>query len=52
MLSLCATCRTIDSLGLGYGKGKLTCFLGDPKTITDVVSITCQIELYVLIYLN
>nr|GMD19132.1 alcohol-forming fatty acyl-CoA reductase-like [Ipomoea batatas] len=29
--------RTIDSLGLGYGKGKLTCFLGDPKTITDVI---------------
>ncbi|CAA2984847.1 alcohol-forming fatty acyl- reductase-like [Olea europaea subsp. europaea] len=29
--------RTIDSLALGYGKGKITCFLGDPKTIIDVI---------------
>ncbi|KAH6773051.1 Jojoba acyl CoA reductase-related male sterility protein [Perilla frutescens var. hirtella] len=29
--------RTIDSLAVGYGKGKLTCFLGDPKTIVDVI---------------
>ncbi|XP_019198998.1 PREDICTED: fatty acyl-CoA reductase 3-like [Ipomoea nil] len=29
--------RTIDSLALGYAKGRLTCFLGDPKTITDLI---------------
>ncbi|GJV52034.1 gland-specific fatty acyl-CoA reductase 1 [Tanacetum coccineum] len=29
--------RTIDSLALGYGKGKLTCFLGDPEAVYDVV---------------
>lgn len=31
-------CRTIDSLAVGYGKGRITCFLGNPKTILDVVS--------------
>ncbi|KVH90679.1 Fatty acyl-CoA reductase [Cynara cardunculus var. scolymus] len=30
-------CRTIDSLALGYGKGRLTCFLGDPEAIYDVI---------------
>ncbi|XP_019051672.1 PREDICTED: alcohol-forming fatty acyl-CoA reductase-like isoform X2 [Nelumbo nucifera] len=30
--------RTIDSLALGYGKGKLTFFLGNPKMIIDLVS--------------
>lgn len=30
--------RTIDSLAVGYGKGKLTCFLGDPEAIIDLVS--------------
>ncbi|KAK4482693.1 hypothetical protein RD792_009860 [Penstemon davidsonii] len=29
--------RTIDSLAVGYGKGRLPCFLGDPKTILDLV---------------
>ncbi|XP_024985999.1 alcohol-forming fatty acyl-CoA reductase-like [Cynara cardunculus var. scolymus] len=29
--------RTIDSLALGYGKGRLTCFLGDPEAIYDVI---------------
>ncbi|KAK9279454.1 hypothetical protein L1049_013133 [Liquidambar formosana] len=29
--------RTIDSLAVGYGKGKLTCFLGDPNSIIDVI---------------
>ncbi|KAJ4958802.1 hypothetical protein NE237_025913 [Protea cynaroides] len=29
--------RTIDSLGVGYGKGKITCFLGDPESIVDVI---------------
>ncbi|KAH9659960.1 Fatty acyl-CoA reductase 3 [Citrus sinensis] len=29
--------RTIDSLALGYGKGRLTCFLGDVKGIVDVI---------------
>ncbi|XP_031112843.1 alcohol-forming fatty acyl-CoA reductase-like [Ipomoea triloba] len=29
--------RTIDSLAVAYGKGRLTCFLGDPKTIIDVI---------------
>nr|GMD64627.1 alcohol-forming fatty acyl-CoA reductase-like [Ipomoea batatas] len=31
--------RTIDSLALGYAKGRLTCFLGDPKTITDLINV-------------
>lgn len=35
--SLC--CRTIDSLVVGYGKGKLKCFLGDLEGILDVVSV-------------
>lgn len=30
--------RTIDSLAVGYGKGRLTCFLGDLKAVVDVVS--------------
>ncbi|KAK6119851.1 hypothetical protein DH2020_046398 [Rehmannia glutinosa] len=30
--------RTIDSLAVGYGKGRITCFVGDPKNIIDVVS--------------
>ncbi|MCD7452731.1 hypothetical protein HAX54_017950 [Datura stramonium] len=29
--------RTIDSLAVGYGKGKLTCFLGDPDAIIDLI---------------
>ncbi|XP_042493651.1 fatty acyl-CoA reductase 3-like [Macadamia integrifolia] len=29
--------RTIDSLGVAYGKGKLPCFLGDPKSIIDLI---------------
>ncbi|KAL8479874.1 hypothetical protein ACS0TY_026199 [Phlomoides rotata] len=29
--------RTIDSLAVGYGKGRLTCFLGNPKTILDAI---------------
>ncbi|KAG2243737.1 hypothetical protein Bca52824_094419 [Brassica carinata] len=29
--------RTIDTLGVGYGKGKLTCFLGDLNAISDVM---------------
>ncbi|TKY67085.1 Fatty acyl-CoA reductase 3 [Spatholobus suberectus] len=29
--------RTIDSLAVAYGKGKLTCFLGDLKAIVDAV---------------
>lgn len=29
--------RTIDSLAVGYGKGKLTCFLGDPNSIVDAI---------------
>ncbi|GER36577.1 fatty acyl-CoA reductase [Striga asiatica] len=28
--------RTIDSLAVGYGKGIITCFLGNPKGIIDV----------------
>ncbi|XP_022152881.1 alcohol-forming fatty acyl-CoA reductase-like isoform X1 [Momordica charantia] len=31
--------RTIDSLAVAYGKGKLTCFLGDVKTIIDVIPV-------------
>lgn len=29
--------RTIDSVIVGYGKGKLKCFLGDPSLIMDAV---------------
>ncbi|CAL9247760.1 unnamed protein product [Arabidopsis halleri] len=29
--------RTIDSLAVGYGTGKLTCFLGDLNAISDVI---------------
>ncbi|GLU19213.1 hypothetical protein SLE2022_354740 [Rubroshorea leprosula] len=29
--------RTIDSLAVGYGKGKLQCFLGDLKAVIDVI---------------
>lgn len=29
--------RTIDSLAVGYGKGQLTCFLGDPEAIIDLI---------------
>ncbi|CAI0398254.1 unnamed protein product [Linum tenue] len=29
--------RTLDSLAVGYGKGRLTCFLGDVTGILDVV---------------
>lgn len=29
--------RTIDSLAVGYGKGRLTCFLGDLNAISDVM---------------
>uniref|UniRef100_A0A1J3FWS9 Fatty acyl-CoA reductase n=1 Tax=Noccaea caerulescens TaxID=107243 RepID=A0A1J3FWS9_NOCCA len=29
--------RTIDSLAVGYGKGKLTCFLADLNAVSDVV---------------
>jgi hypothetical protein len=30
--------RTIDSLAIAYGKGKLTCYLGDLNAVVDVVS--------------
>ncbi|KAG9155718.1 hypothetical protein Leryth_003981 [Lithospermum erythrorhizon] len=29
--------RTIDSLAVGYGTGKLSCFLGNPATLIDVI---------------
>ncbi|KAK1409996.1 hypothetical protein QVD17_36528 [Tagetes erecta] len=29
--------RTIDSLAVGYGKGQLSCFLGDPESVIDVI---------------
>ncbi|XP_076932088.1 fatty acyl-CoA reductase 3-like, partial [Bidens hawaiensis] len=29
--------RTIDSLAVGYGKGQLSCFLGDPESIIDAI---------------
>ncbi|KAL8193626.1 hypothetical protein R6Q57_026761 [Mikania cordata] len=29
--------RTIDSLAVGYGKGRLSCFLGDPESVIDVI---------------
>ncbi|PSR95477.1 Alcohol-forming fatty acyl-CoA reductase [Actinidia chinensis var. chinensis] len=29
--------RTIDSLAVSYGKGRLTCFLGDPDSVIDVI---------------
>ncbi|XP_047270012.1 fatty acyl-CoA reductase 3 isoform X3 [Capsicum annuum] len=29
--------RTVDSLAVGYGKGKITCFVGNPDSIIDVI---------------
>lgn len=29
--------RTIDSLAVGYAKGRITGFLGDPKTVVDLI---------------
>ncbi|KAJ7947970.1 Fatty acyl-CoA reductase [Quillaja saponaria] len=29
--------RTVDSLAVAYGKGKLTCFLGELKAVVDVI---------------
>ncbi|CAI9094562.1 OLC1v1030322C1 [Oldenlandia corymbosa var. corymbosa] len=29
--------RTIDSIAAGYAKGKITCFLCDPKTVLDII---------------
>ncbi|XP_059627502.1 fatty acyl-CoA reductase 3-like [Cornus florida] len=29
--------RTIDSLALGYGKGRITCFLGDLDSVVDAI---------------
>ncbi|KAH7862348.1 hypothetical protein Vadar_003576 [Vaccinium darrowii] len=29
--------RTLDSLVVGYGKGRLTCFVGDRQTILDMI---------------
>jgi len=34
--------RTIDSLAIAYGKGKLTCFLGDPNAVVDVVRMSMK----------
>jgi len=34
--------RTIDSLAIAYGKGKLTCFLGDLNAIVDVVRFSMK----------
>jgi alcohol-forming fatty acyl-CoA reductase len=35
-------CRTIDSLAIAYGKGKLTCFLGDLNAVVDVVRLSMK----------
>ncbi|OMO89109.1 Male sterility, NAD-binding protein [Corchorus olitorius] len=35
--------RTIDRLSVGYGKGKLTCFPGNPKTIPADMVINATI---------
>jgi hypothetical protein len=37
-VKLIPLCRTIDSLAVGYGKGKLTFFLCDVEAIVDLVS--------------
>ncbi|KAM7528102.1 hypothetical protein LguiB_031512 [Lonicera macranthoides] len=29
--------RTVDSMLVGFGKGKLTCFLGDPDSVIDCI---------------
>ncbi|KAL3530408.1 hypothetical protein ACH5RR_009730 [Cinchona calisaya] len=29
--------RTIDSIAVGYAKGRIPCFLGDPNTIVDAI---------------
>lgn len=38
LIHLFRFCRTIDSLIIGYAKGKLPCLFGDPELIMDVVS--------------
>jgi len=39
-------CRTIDSLIIGYAKGKLPCFFGDTELFMDVVSFfwSCMLK--------
>jgi len=46
--------RTIDSLGVAYGKGKLTCFLGDINGVIDAVSFCLALILQngVFFFLN
>lgn len=31
--------RTIDSVAAGYGKGKIKCFLANPKSVMDVIPV-------------
>lgn len=35
---LTCDCRTVDSMICAYGKGKLPYFLGNPRTVLDIVS--------------
>jgi len=39
--------RTIDSLAVAYGKGKLTCFLGDLNAIVDVVRFYMKLIVFI-----
>ena len=39
MLENCYGYRTVDAVIGAYGKGRVTCFPGDPNTIVDLVSI-------------
>ncbi|KAL5830867.1 hypothetical protein ACOSQ4_016221 [Xanthoceras sorbifolium] len=40
--------RTIDSLAVGYGKGRLTCFLGDLKAIIDAIPADMVVNAIIL----
>lgn len=53
MYDCCLLCvyRTIDSLAVGYGKGKLKCFLGDLKGIIDLVRFDLSSHSSLIIFL-
>jgi len=48
VIALTYDCRTVDSMICAYGKGKLPCFLDDPKTILDIVSCMTKFFLFLI----
>lgn len=49
---LYACYRTIDSLAVTYGKGKLKCFLGNINGVVDVVSYFMEPIVVLFLLLN